>query len=226
MVNIAAIFEKNVNSPCRLSLWERVLDELRMETVCEVGVFRGEFAARMLRSCGSIRQYYMIDPWAHLDAWHKPANRTDEEFVAIHATAMAVTDFAAPRRVVLRGTTAEMSGKIEDGALDAVYVDGDHTLRGITIDLHRMLPKVKHGGILGGDDFCPNIWQHGPRFAPSEVFPYAMYFAEAHSLPIITLPWNQFAIVNDSSAGYQCLDLGGYAALTLQDVYLSPMGPG
>ena len=75
-------------------------------------------------------------------------------FEKFYRETMAKTEAWAGKRKVLRGTTTEVIDEIPDGALDFAYVDGDHTLRGITIDLVRVLGKVRQGGWIGGDDFC------------------------------------------------------------------------
>ena len=33
--------------------------------MAEVGVYRGDFASKILQRCDSIEKYYMIDPWRH-----------------------------------------------------------------------------------------------------------------------------------------------------------------
>ncbi len=95
---------------------------------------------------------------------------------------------------MLRGRTKEVIDEIPDGSLDFAYIDGDHTLRGITIDLIKLMPKVKEGGLIGGDDFTNTPWQHDIRFEPTLVCPFGIYFAEAMDLPIVALPFNQFLI--------------------------------
>ena len=40
----------------------------------------------------------------------------------------------------------------EDGSLDIVYIDGDHTYEAVVKDLAAWYPKVKKGGIICGDD--------------------------------------------------------------------------
>jgi hypothetical protein len=214
------------DAPGRMELWQRVLRGMRARTVCEVGVYRGAFAEHVLRGCPDIDRYVLIDPWRHLPDWNKPANKDDAEFGAIFAEAMARTEPFASKRVVLRAPTIAATGEIADGSLDAVYIDGDHTLRGITIDLVRMLPKVREGGIVGGDDFTRNIWQHGTRYSPTEVFPFAVYFAEAMGLPIVTLPHVQFCIVNDRKHGFEVIDLAGYSALEPIEIYAQPRASG
>jgi hypothetical protein len=138
----------------------------------------------------------MLDPWRQLDFWNKPKNADQDELDAARDAAIRATEFAAERRKVLQGTTLEVIDCIPDRSLDFIYVDGDHTLRGITIDLVALWPKLRHGGVLAGDDLCPSAWQHGPDFEPTGVFPFAVYFAEAIRRPMVALPFEQFAIVD------------------------------
>lgn len=114
-------------------------------------------------------------------------------------------------------TTKEAAAKLEDETLSFTYIDGDHTLRGITIDLNAIYPKTKINGLIGGDDFTKNIWQHSSQYDPTEVFPYALYFAEAHNCTIFTLPYNQFLIFKNDL--FKVLDYGAYAKLTPKQIY-------
>lgn len=124
--------------------------------MAEIGVWKGDFAKQILHKCDSIERYYMIDPWAKLPDWNKPCNKEQEVFEDIYAQAMDNVAFASERVVVLRGRTKEVIDEIPDESLDFAYIDGDHTLRGITIDLIKLLPKIKKNGFIGGDDFTAN----------------------------------------------------------------------
>ena len=42
-------------------------------------------------------------------------------------------------------------------------------LRRITSDMTRPYTKVRAGGIIGGDDYSPGIWQLDDRFAYSRL---------------------------------------------------------
>jgi hypothetical protein len=185
----------------RSTLWSRAAAALDVHCMLEVGVWKGEFAAHMLRSCPAIDTYHMIDPWRHLDDWNKPFNRDQAEFESIYREAMTRTAFAAERRRVHRGTTAEVVSALPNASLDLAYIDGDHTLRGIAVDLLRVWPKVRPGGILGGDDYTRTIWQHGEAFEPSLVCPFASHFAEGVGAPMVILAGNQFAIVKPEQPG-------------------------
>lgn len=203
-------------APSRIDLWVRAIEAAGVRTMAEIGVWKGAFARQLLERCRSVERYFMIDPWAALPDWNKPLNVAQARFDAVYAEAMANTDFARERRTVLRGKTKDVAGMIPDGALDFAYIDGDHTLRGVTIDLQRMLPKVRAGGLLGGDDFSPNPWQHDARYEPTLVFPYAVYFAEAMDLPVAALPYDQFLIRNAPDEGFSFTDLTGrYGAAAL-----------
>jgi hypothetical protein len=193
----------------RLDLWAAFVGRIGARKVAEIGVYRGAFAAHMLDSCPDVSTYYMIDPWRHLDDWNKPANRDDPTFERLFEQAMRSTQAHQQRRVVLRGRTTEVIDEIPDGSLDFAYVDGDHTLRGITVDLVRVYPKVRTGGFIGGDDFSRSIWQHGAQFEPTLVFPFAVHFAEAVGSRIYGLPHGQFLIEKGAAQGFEFVDLTG-----------------
>jgi len=200
----------------RIELWARLIRQLGVRDMAELGVFRGDYAAEILERCPDIERYTMIDPWRHLDDWNKPANRKDHVLEKFMAESIAKTDFAAEKRVILRGKTTEVIDEIPDGALDICYIDGDHTLKGISVDLIRVYPKIRTGGWIGGDDFSATIWQHDPKFEPTLIFPFAVYFAEAVDERIYALPYSQFLIEKDPGRSFEFVDLtGAYGDISL-----------
>ncbi len=208
----------------RMEIWTRFVREQGLQSIAEVGVFRGQYAEELLAACPDIKRYYLIDPWRHLDDWNKPANAQDSRFDEYLAEVMARTEPYADKRVVLRGRTTEVIDEIPDEDLDFAYIDGDHTLRGITIDLSRVWPKVKPGAWIGGDDFSRTVWQHAEKFEPTLVFPYAVYFAEAVGAPIHALGHNQF-LIQKSNTGFSFTDLTGrYGDVNLRTA-LKPRNP-
>jgi methyltransferase family protein len=198
------------HSSSRVDLWIRFINAMKMRRVAEIGVYRGDFAGELLGGCESIDKYYMIDPWRHLDNWNKPANASNAVFEKFLSETKAKTDFAGERRVFLRGKTTEVMEEIPDGELDFSYVDGDHTLKGITIDLVCVYPKIRMGGWIGGDDFSRTIWQHGANFEPTLVFPFALYFAEAVGARIYGLPYGQFLIEKSAIQSFSFIDFTGH----------------
>jgi len=204
-------------SPARVDFWVEFVRRTRVQRMVEVGVYQGDFAALLLERCQSVEKYYMIDPWRHLENWNKPANEDNTVFDRFFQAAKAKTDFAASRRVILRGKTTEVIDQIPDGELDFAYIDGDHTLKGIAIDLVRVFLKVRPGGYIGGDDFTPTIWQHNTSFEPTLVYPFAVYFAEAVGAKIFALPNSQFCMQRTDHGEFSFVDLTGqYRELTLR----------
>jgi hypothetical protein len=204
-------------SGSRMEFWPRFVAETRAAVVAEIGVYRGGFAARLLDECPGIATYYMIDPWRHLDDWNKPANKGDDVFERYLEQTLKKTDAWSEKRVVLRGRTTEVIGDVPDGSLDLAYIDGDHTLRGITVDLIKVFPKVRAGGWIGGDDLSPSIWQHDAAYEPTLVFPFAVHFAEAVDARIYALPHKQF-LIEKADTGFELIDLTGrYGSLGLRD---------
>lgn len=196
-------------SRSRLELWVEFIRSVEMQRMAEVGVWRGDFAAEVLGRCECLAAYYMVDPWRHLEDWNKPANQDDAVFEEYFQEAKAKTDFAAGKRRVLRGKTTEVIDQIPDGELDFAYVDADHTLRGIAIDLIRVYPKVRVGGFLGGDDFTRSVEQHKITFEPTLVFPFAVHFAEAVGATIYALPYSQFCMQKGDGEQFAFVDLTG-----------------
>lgn len=220
----AALAASLAGPSARPAFWATLVAALGCRDVAEIGVWKGDFAAALLAACPCIGRYHLVDPWRHLPDWNKPFNVPDAVFAEVHAIAMAAIAPFADRCEVLRGRTADVIGRIPDGSLDFAYVDGDHSLRGIAVDLIATWPKLRPGGVIGGDDLHPTPWQHGPTREPTLVFPFAMYFAEAVGQEIHILPRAQFLIrkplageaagfaIRRHAPGYDRTDLLGLVA--------------
>jgi hypothetical protein len=207
-------------SQSRLEFWIELIQSIGAQRMAEVGVYRGDFATVVLQRCECLTRYYMIDPWRHLNEWNKPANHNDSVLGEFFQEAKSKTDFAAARRVILRGKTTEVIDQITDGELDLAYIDADHTLKGIAIDLIRVYPKVAAGGFLGGDDFTRSVWEHKTSFEPTLVFPFAVYFAEAVGATIYALPYSQFCLQKTNCEQFTFVDLTGqYDDVGLRDQF-------
>ena len=194
------------NSNDRYDLWSNFLSLYKLETICELGVYKGDFAHKILKKCSFIQKYIMIDPWKNLSSWNKPANHTGDTFDIFYKETLEKTNFAKHKRVILKGKTTEVINEIPNDSSDFIYIDGDHTLKGISIDLIKTWSKVKKNGFIAGDDFCPSIWQHNINYEPTLVFPFALYFAEAMNTTIYALPYNQFLITKEED-GFKFINL-------------------
>lgn len=117
------------HSKNRIDFWINICNHYGFAQLLEIGVYKGDFAVKLLHGCKSIRKYYMIDPWQKLENWNKPCDVSKKDFEEIFNELLLRTDFAKDKRKVLRGRTTDMIQKINDYSLDFIYIDGDHTLR-------------------------------------------------------------------------------------------------
>lgn len=209
---------KLLTASSRFDLWAGFIRQQKIKVIAEIGVYRGCFSQFILKECQGIERYYMVDPWRQLDRWCKPANHDNLRFESIMSEALDRNIRYIEKIKVLRGTTTEVIEAIADDELDFAYIDGDHTLRGIAIDLVRVYPKIRVGGWLAGDDFASSIWQHPTSYEPTLVFPFAVYFAEAVGARIYALPHSQFLIEKQEVDKFEFFDLTGkYTDLSIKN---------
>jgi hypothetical protein len=118
-------------------------------TYVEIGVHKGDNSSEFLAEL-AIKQAWLVDPWSEAT----PAgynDNTQADWDALHDS--VVKRYSTYDNVeILRMTSAE-AAPIVPNDLDLVYIDGDHSIEGITTDLNCWFPKVRMGGILSGDDY-------------------------------------------------------------------------
>ena len=80
------------------------------------------------------------------------------------------------RFTMYRLSTDEASMLVEDGSLDWVFIDADHSYEGVRADITNWLPKIRKGGMITGHDIdrkgvrdavrdCLGDWEdHGKRW--------------------------------------------------------------
>ena len=135
---------------------------LPAEGACaEIGTWRGGFAAVILADRRP-RRLYLVDPWEHRgeEAYEKASyggrmEGGQQALDAMHEEVLARfrDEIAEGRVTVVRRRSLQAAAEIEDGSLDWVYIDGDHSYEGVSADLAAWFPKVRAGGFLAGDDY-------------------------------------------------------------------------
>jgi hypothetical protein len=140
----------------------KLLSLLPREAVCaEVGTYRGDFAAAILRTSNP-RQLYLVDSWEHRSeekyegasyGGHALAGQQgmDAMYEGVVARFRAEIDSGAV--VVKRARSLEAASCLPDESLDWVYIDADHSYEGVKRDLDAYYSKVKPGGFIAGDDY-------------------------------------------------------------------------
>jgi len=64
-------------------------------------------------------------------------------------------------------STADAAQQIQDGDLDFVFIDGDHSEAGVRQDITNWRPKIRSGGFLTGHDISwPTVRKAVDALAP------------------------------------------------------------
>lgn len=124
----------------------------------EIGVFAGDLSSRLL-SRGNLT-LYMVDSWKGADNsdygegsddFH--ATLTQEQQNNCMARTVEVTQFAGERAKIVALSSPDAAEVIEDGSLDFVFIDADHSYDGCQRDIALWYPKLKPNGLFSGHDY-------------------------------------------------------------------------
>ena len=126
----------------------------------EVGVYRGEMSAHLLRMCPRLT-LHMVDNWIGANDQPAPYRATrDPRARASLAAQMAAKSqaekavgFAGPRAVIHHAASLDAVKAFADVSLDFVFIDADHSYEGVSADIEAWRHKVKPGGLLSGHDY-------------------------------------------------------------------------
>jgi hypothetical protein len=120
----------------------------------EVGVYKGAFTEKF---CKAGLKMFAIDPWmAYQGAGRTQQEQARQNFLYEHTIR---TLSLYPDCTLIRSTSMDALKYFEDGSLDFVYLDGDHSFRAFAADIVEWSKKVKPGGIVSGHDY----FYFGPR---------------------------------------------------------------
>jgi len=132
----------------------------------EIGVKRGDTAARILELNRAIH-LTCVDPWKPQPGHKGPEDWATWPHQQYERQARSRL-LAFQRRVrIIKGMSDEAALKVDDGSLDFVFIDGDHSTLGVLIDVETWWDKLKPTGwFIGHDASWPTV-----RAAINQVLP-------------------------------------------------------
>lgn len=135
----------------------------RRAVCCEVGVWRGDFAAVLLDSADPVR-LWLVDPWSAQprEQYDDPMNGDQAHWDAVFA-GVALRFEGEPRVRIMRDYSVLAATRFVDASLDWIYLDANHAYEAIREDLRAWWPKIKPDGLLCGHDYIE------PELAPHPV---------------------------------------------------------
>lgn len=175
-----------------------VLEHLRRGTTgAEIGVFKGDFSAAILRQVAP-KKLYLIDPWlsqdqgSHRKAMYGSDNRSqhDMDKMAEGVRQRFSTQINSGQVQICRDTSVNALTGLPDNSLDWTYIDGDHTYEAVLQDLKLSVRKVRKSGYICGDDYQLGNW-----FADGVIRALHDFLAVGQSRVILAfLIGNQFVV--------------------------------
>jgi len=132
----------------RREVLPRLFTELGYKVGAEVGVQRGSFSKHLCRTVPGLK-LYAVDPW--LDYPDYPSCNGQAYKDRLHE--IAVEKLAPYNCEIVREASADAVWRFDDGALDFVFIDANHSYDYVRQDIELWSRVVRHGGILAGDDY-------------------------------------------------------------------------
>lgn len=125
-----------------------------LHTGAEIGVLKGKTISNILKACPTVFMY-AIDQWKEKPYSEEPGAETYVKFNLPECRKITQQRLAPypGRWKILDGDSVEMADRVEDGILDFVFIDGDHTYCGVSRDILAWTRKVHTSGWVFGHDW-------------------------------------------------------------------------
>lgn len=129
----------------------------------EIGVWNGDFSTEILEYAKP-KELTLIDPWGLLaegpstDWNHKKHGNSDAMDTMFQHVSKKFGD--EERVNICKGFSEDILNQYPDDYFDWVYIDGNHQYEFVKADVELCFRKVRHGGVIAGDDF---LWERAGR---------------------------------------------------------------
>ena len=120
----------------------KILEDLSPRIVLEIGVFQGGMERVVYDRCGG--DLFVGIERNSLDSVESKKNLHGVPFVAV--------PFDSHEQSTLDKVKSTLDGKL----VDFLFIDGDHTFKGVSKDFEMYAPLVREGGMIGFHDINDN----------------------------------------------------------------------
>lgn len=157
--------------------WEVLIDLLKNENHskgAEIGVLKGVASKQLLDNLPNLERLFMVDPWAgdkeFLDTLDNKRNIKYWNYDELYEEVKNKFKNYGNAKII-RMTSEEASIHFDDGELDWVFIDGNHSYEFAKQDIELWTPKIRVGGWITGHDYADDIWDKvGVKKAVDEIF--------------------------------------------------------
>ncbi|HVS14840.1 MAG TPA: class I SAM-dependent methyltransferase [Thermoanaerobaculia bacterium] len=131
--------------------------------IVEIGAWKGRSTRVLARHTPGV--VYVVDHWR---GSRSDATEIQEEVASKGADGLfaefqgnLAPEIAAGRVIPIRAESGDavhsLRGLLEGGAVDMVFIDGDHSYESVSRDIRAYRPLLRRGGLLAGHD-CSLAW--------------------------------------------------------------------
>ena len=140
-------------------------DKKPFPVVVEVGAWLGRSSFYLVEKHNTVAKIYVVDTWNgsqnELDTFHALVKERD-----IYIDFMKNMEKWHGKFTPVRTTSVSAAGMFDNGSVDFVFIDAEHTDAAVTADIAAWLPKLSPSGIIAGHDYH---WE-GVKAAVDRVF--------------------------------------------------------
>jgi glycosyltransferase involved in cell wall biosynthesis len=121
----------------------------------EVGVYAGTLS-QFVYTRWYGKKLHLIDRWKETEGYEDMLNQPQEVQDKLYATVKEIFDGKDDVNII-RAESLEAVKQFDDGQLDWVYIDADHSYKAVKADIEAWVPKVRIGGLVSGDDYLDGV---------------------------------------------------------------------
>lgn len=129
----------------------QLFNDLDFKVGVEIGVAAGEYSHIIMKLNPQLKKMYGVDPYIGYSGYKDYVR--ESTFNKLQEDAHRRLD-QYPQYEFIRETSVEAAKDFEDGTLDFVYIDANHSDPYVTQDIEAWTPKVRSGGIVAGHDYA------------------------------------------------------------------------
>lgn len=128
------------------------LKQLRGNPVgCEIGVNLGVTSELIAKEISSLTKLYSVDSYPTYTEWNGVEMSQERQSMIKEHARNRLLPYMDKIEIVYDASNVFVN-RIDENALDFIFIDGDHSYNGATEDFHNFYCKVKSGGIFAGHD--------------------------------------------------------------------------
>lgn len=142
--------------------WDALIDRLPRDRTmygAEVGVWDGRMSEKLLAALPNLH-LYLVDLWrppkpgdSYYDSGSSYAREPESTYVEVYKKMLDRVIPYWTKVSIFMADSVKCASKMGTQSFDFVFLDADHSYRGVMRDLDAWMPKVKPGGWLCGHDY-------------------------------------------------------------------------